>query len=133
MFAVNTHALTMSDIKKLQRDLKEIEPTLLRDMRREIKAIAKPIENRIKTNIPKSPPMSGMAAVVKYKSGSYAVNEGRLRWDGQGMNPSAGKLKRSYKPDATSVRFAGKSTGRSLTTPLVKVIMQSAAVSMVFD
>jgi hypothetical protein len=131
MFAVNTHALTMSDIKQLQRDLKAIEPDLLRDMRREIKAIAKPIEQRMKSNIPNRPPMSGMGGVVKYRNGSYAINEGRLRWDGQGLNPSAGKLTKKFQPNATKVSQAGRSSGRSLTTALVKVIMQSAPVSMV--
>ena len=131
MFPVNTHALTMADIKKLQRDLKEIEPKLLRDMRKEIKDIARPIERQIKNNIPKRPPMSGMGGVVKYKDGSYAINEGRLRWDGQGLNPSAGKLSKHYQPQKTSISAAGKSSGRSLTTALVKVIMQSAPVSMV--
>lgn len=131
MFPANTHALTMADIKKLQRDLKEIEPQLLRDMRKEIKNIAKPIERRIKSNIPSRPPMSGMGGVVKYKNGSYAINEGRLRWDGQGLNPTTGKLTKNYQPDKTTISAAGKSSGRSLTTPLVKVIMQSAPVSMV--
>jgi hypothetical protein len=131
MFAVNTHALTMSDIKQLQRDLKAIEPELLRDMKREIKAIAKPIQQEMKSKIPNRPPMSGMGGVVKYKNSSYAINEGRLRWDGQGLNPSAGKLSKKYKQDQTSISQAGRSSGRSLNTALVKIIMQSAAASMV--
>jgi hypothetical protein len=131
MFAVNTHALTMSDIKQLQRDLKAIEPTLLRDMRKEIKQIAKPIEQRIKANIPQRPPMSGMGGVVKYRNGSYAINEGRLRWDGQGLNPTNGKITKKFQPNATKISQAGRASGRSLTTPLAKVIMQSAPVSMV--
>jgi hypothetical protein len=131
MFLVNTKALTMADIKQLQRDLKEIEPTLLRDMRREIKEIAKPIERRMKANIPQRPPMSGMGGVVKYRNGSYAINEGRLRWDGQGLNPSTGKMTKKFQPNSTKVSQAGRASGRSLTTPLVKVIMQSAPVSMV--
>lgn len=131
MFPANTHALTMADIKKVQRDLREIEPSLLRDMRKEIKKIARPVEQRMKANIPQRPPMSGMGGVVKYKNGNYAINEGRLRWDGQGLNPTTGKMTKKFQPNATTVSQAGRATGRSLTTPLVKIIMQSAPVSMV--
>jgi hypothetical protein len=122
--------LNSKDIRDMNRALREIEPGLLKEMRKDIRQIAKPIEKRMKSNIPSTPPMSGMGAVVKYKSGNYAINEGRLRWDGQGLNPSAGKMRKNYAPNSTSISQAIKPSGRSLTTPLVKVIMQSAAVSM---
>lgn len=123
--------LDSKDIRDMNRALKEIEPDLLKQMRKDIRDIAKPIEQRMKSNIPKTPPMSGMGAVVFYKkTGRYAINEGRLRWDGQGMNPPVGKMKKKYAPNSTSISQAIKPGGRSLTTPLVKVIMQSAAVSM---
>lgn len=123
--------LDSKDIRDMNRALKEIEPDLLKQMRKDIRDIAKPIEQRMKSNIPKTPPMSGMGAVVFYKkTGRYAINEGRLRWDGQGLNPSVGKMNKKYAPNSTSISQAIKPGGRSLTTPLVKVIMQSAAVSM---
>lgn len=123
--------LNSKDVRQMMRTLKEIEPGLAKEMRKEIKAIAKPIEQRMKSNIPQRPPMSGMGGVVKYKDGSYAINEGRLRWDGQGTNPSAGKMTKKYQANKTLISQAMKPSGRSLTTPLVKVIMQSAAASMV--
>lgn len=122
--------LNSSDIREMNRALKQIEPNLLKQMRKEIKAIAKPIEQQMKANIPNRPPMSGMGGVVKYRDGSYAINEGRLRWDGQGLNPAAGKMSKKYAPDATSVSQGAKASGRSLTTPLVKISMRSAAASM---
>jgi len=123
--------LNSKDVRQMIRTLKEIEPDLAKEMRREIKAIARPIEQQMKSNIPQRPPMSGMGGVVKYRNGSYAINEGRLRWDGQGLNPSAGKMSKKFAPNKTLISQAMKPSGRSLTTPLVKVIMQSAAASMV--
>lgn len=123
--------LTAQDVKAMQRRLKAVEPGLLKEMRAEIKGIAKPIQDQIKRNIPSVAPMSGMNGVVKYKNGRYAVNEGRLRWDGQGTNPSVGKMRKKYAADSTSISQAIRPSGRSLTTPLVKIIMRSAAASMV--
>jgi hypothetical protein len=123
--------LTVNDVRAMQRRLKEIEPGLRKSLIKELKAIAKPVQDQIKRNIPSIAPMSGMKHVVKYKDGSYAVNEGRLRWDGQGTNPSSGKMVKKYAANKTSISTAAKANGKSLTTPLVKVTMQSAAASMV--
>lgn len=123
------------DIRELKRALKEIEPGLVQEMAGEIRKIARPIERQIKSNIPKAPPTSGMGGVVKIRNKQngnvyYAINEGRLRWDGQGTNPPVGKIKKRYRADDTSISQSIKSSGRSLTTPLAKVILQSAAASV---
>lgn len=117
--------VSAQDIKRINAALKLVEPELLKEIRGEIKAIAKPIENQIKVNIPNRPPMSGMGGVVRdKKTGNYYINEGRLRWDGAGLRAS-----KAVKPDATSVT-AGKATGRSLTTSLARITLRSPAVSM---
>lgn len=117
--------VSAQDIKRINAALKLVEPELLKEIRGEIRAIAKPIENQIKVNIPNRPPMSGMGGVVRdKKTGNYYINEGRLRWDGAGLRAS-----RAVKPDATSIT-AGKATGRSLTTSLAKITLRSPAVSM---
>ena len=117
--------VSAQDIKRINAALKLVEPELLKEIRGEIKAIAKPIENQIKVNIPNRPPMSGMGGVVRdKKTGNYYINEGRLRWDGAGLRAS-----KAVKPDATSVT-AGKATGRSLTTSLARITLRSPSVSM---
>lgn len=117
--------VSAQDIKRINAALKLVEPELLKEIRGEIKSIAKPIENQIKVNIPNRPPMSGMGGVVRdKKTGNYYINEGRLRWDGAGLRAS-----RSVKPDATSVT-AARATGRSLTTSLARITLRSPAVSM---
>ncbi len=116
--------VTASDIKRINKMLKEFEPGLLKEIRSEIKAIAKPIDDQIKRNIPSTAPMSGMSGVVRSSTGNYYINEGRLRWDGAGLR---GK---GVKPNATTISSAVKASGRSMNATIAKIVLRSAAVSM---
>jgi hypothetical protein len=91
----------------MNRALRQIEPGLVKEMRREIRAIAKPIDTQIKQNIPAQAPMRGMAR-----------GNGRLRWFGD------------KKPTSTSILNRIRASGRSLTTALVAIQLNSPAVSM---
>jgi hypothetical protein len=106
MFQI-TPITSSDDVRALNRALREIEPGLVREMRKEFRAIAKPVEQQIKKNIPAQAPLSGMTK-----------GEGRLRWLGD------------IKPQKTSISSALKASGRSLTAPLVRIVMMSPAVSM---
>jgi hypothetical protein len=118
--------VTASDIKRINKALKEFEPKLLKEIRAEIKAIAKPIDDQIKRNIPSKAPMQGMGAAVFNKSqGDYFINEGRLRWDGQGLRASG------VKPQSTTISSTIKASGRSMNASIAKIILRSPAVSMV--
>jgi len=99
--------LNASDIRNMNRTLRNLEGNLLKEMRSEIRSIAKPIDNQIKQNIPAQPPMTGMAK-----------GTGRLRWLGD------------KKPQSTSILNRIKASGRSLTTTLVAIQINSPAVSM---
>lgn len=98
--------LNASDIKAMNRRLREIEPGLLTQMRKEVREIAKPVQAQIKQNIPAQAPMSGMA------------KSGRLSWFGD------------KKPDTTAIYNRIRASGRSLTTSLVSIALKSAATSM---
>jgi hypothetical protein len=76
-------------------------------MRQEFRAIAKPINQQIQQNIPGTAPMRGMAR-----------GTGRLTWLGE------------KKPKSTTISNRVKAAGRSLTTSLVSISLNSAAVSM---
>lgn len=102
-----TLELSANDVRAMQKALRQIEPGLLKEMRKEIRAIAKPINQEIKANIPKQAPMRGMARGI-----------GRLRWLGD------------KKPDSTSILNRIKASGRSLTTALVAIQLNSPAASM---
>lgn len=91
----------------MNRALKQIEPGLLKEMRKEIRSIARPIQAQIQQNIPSQAPMSGMA-----------IGTGRLSWLGD------------KKPKSTSILNRIKASGRSLTTSLVAIQLNSPAVSM---
>lgn len=99
--------LNASDIRAMNRTLRNLEGNLLKEMRSEIRGIAKPIDDRIKQNIPAQAPMSGMAK-----------GNGRLIWFG------------AKKPQSTSILNRIKASGRSLNTSLVAIQMISPAVSM---
>lgn len=99
--------LDAKDVRAMSKTLRNMEGNLLKQMRSEIRAIAKPVNDKIKQNIPGEAPMRGMA-----KGG------GRLTWLG------------SKKPKSTSISTAIKAGGRSLTTPLVKITLNSPAVSL---
>lgn len=102
-----TWKLDAKDIRELNRSLRNIEPGLLKEMRKDIRAIAKPVNDQIKQNIPAQAPMSGMTK-----------GDGRLRWLGD------------KKPNSTTVINRARGSGRSLTTSLVSIRLNSAAVSM---
>ena len=126
-----TWQLDSKDIRAMNKTLRNMEGNLLNVMRGEIRKIAKPIITQIKANIPQQAPMSGMNRIVFYKkTGRTAINEGRLRYDGKGTNPTVSKVKKAA-PQSITLSQAVKATGRSLTTPLVRIIVNSAAVSMV--
>jgi hypothetical protein len=128
----NVATLDVGDVKAMLKRLRDIEPGLVKEYRREINKIAKPVVAQIKINIPNQPPMSGMGFVIKRTSKrtgvtSYSINEGRLNWAGTGR--SDGKSK-NFRPNDLQVSSAIKPSGRSATTPIAKIILKSAAVSM---
>ena len=99
--------LDSKDLREMNRTLRNMEGNLLKEMRKEIRQIAKPINDQIKANIPAQAPMRGMAN-----------SNGRLSWLG------------SKKPKSTSILNRVKASGRSLTTALVAIQLNSPAVSM---
>jgi hypothetical protein len=99
--------LNATDIRNMNRTLRNMEGNLLKEMRSEIRSIAKPINDQIKINIPASAPMTGMEK-----------GTGRLRWFGE------------KKPKSTSILNRVRASGRSLTTALVAIQLNSPAVSM---
>lgn len=125
--------LNSTDVRKMLKKLKEIEPEAVKEYRREIKRIAAPIANTIQQRIPNNPPLSGMGFVVNKKSKrtgqqSYVINNGRLNWQGTGNYEK--KVKLSKGPKTVNISSAIKPSGRSLTTPIAKVIIMSPAVAM---
>lgn len=92
------------EVREIQKRLKAIEPRLRTELLRDVKRVAKPLESDIKAAIPSVAPLSGMAK-----------DTGRLGW-GVGV-----------APNKTLIQFRTASSGKSLTTTLVRVKVSSPA------
>lgn len=99
---------SVQDIRKLKRNLEELQPGLRAEFVREIKKIGKAAESPIKSALRQVEPLSGM-------TGHY----GATSWDHG--NKAA---------DSTTVRFRTQAGGKSLTTSLVSVRINSAAANI---
>lgn len=98
---------SVQDIRLLQKRLREIEPGLRAQFVKEIKVVGREAQKPIKAAIRVVQPLSGMR-----------FNYGETGW-GRG------------KPiDSTTVRFRTQAGGKSLTTSLVSVRLNSAAVNI---
>jgi len=99
---------TVKDIRQLQKNLREIEPGLRAQFVKEIKSVGKEAERPIKSALRQVKPLSGM--IDHY---------GATSWN-NGAKPS----------DSTTVRFRTQAGGKSLTTTLVSVRINSAAANI---
>lgn len=106
---------SVQDIRNLQKKLKEIEPKLRTEFMREVKSIGKTPERAIKAAIDNASPLSGMDPSSR---GSNA----KLQW---------GKVKKGAGgAKSTTIRFRTKAGGKSLTTTLLGIRVNSAATSV---
>jgi len=128
--AKQAYKMDANDIRNLQSDLREIEPKLLNQFRRELKAIAKPVNQQIKANIPSVEPLSGMGAIIQSKTGRISLNQGRLRWASPGSRGATGGRVKSAGVNSTSVSSSLKSGARSLTASLLSIRINNPAVAM---
>jgi len=106
---------SVQEIRNLQKKLKAIEPSLRTEFMREVKTIGKTPEKAIKNSIDNQPPLSGLDPSGRGKNA-------KLQW---------GKTKRgSGGAKSTTIRFRTKAGGKSLTTTLLGIRVNSAASSV---
>lgn len=108
--SANGGEYTVQEIRTLQRKLRAIEPSLRTQFMREVKEIAKEPNKSIKAAIPEQAPLSGMT-----KPGTT------LKW---------GQTKRGSGAKSTTIRFRTQAGGKSLTTTLLGIRVNSAATSV---
>ena len=99
---------SVQDIRAMQRKLKSIEPKLRTEFLREVKKIGKEPQKAIQNAIPNTPPLSGLA-------------KGRIKW---------GEAKGGKGAKSTTIRFRTQAGGKSLTTTLLGIRVNSAATSI---
>jgi hypothetical protein len=104
---------SVQDIRKLQRKLREIQPSLRTEFLREVKAIGKQPQKSIRDAIPTTSPLSGFT-----KPGAT------LKWGLVSKGPKSGGAK------STSIRFRTQAGGKSLTSTLLGIRVNSATTSV---
>jgi hypothetical protein len=113
--------LYITDYNDLVRELNRVQPTLVKQLQKDYKKIAKPVQTAVKNGISSTPPTSGIHTKrpQSTRSGFYpVVVPGRLSWGANFQNksksvksvliqtPSPAKAKRSmsrYKTNAFSI------------------------------
>lgn len=104
---------SVQEIRALQKKLKEIEPKLRTEFMREVKKIGKEPQRAIRDAIPNDSPLSGMA-----KPGAT------LQWGKVTKGAQSGGAK------STTIRFRTQAGGKSLTSTLLAIRVNSAASSV---
>lgn len=123
-----------ADVKALLKKLDQIEEKGAAKFRAKLKKIAEPIVKEIKQRIPEQPPLSGMGYMITRESRvtgrvSTVINRGRLNWLTQNTYDPPGRgMKKG--PGAVGFSSAIKPSGKSLTTPIAKIILNSPALAM---
>ena len=94
--------ISVSDVRELQRRMKNIEPRMRTEFVRNLKKIGKPLESDVKTAIGQIKPLSGMLK-----------DKGRLGWNV------------GVPADKTLIQFRTSMGGKSLTTSLLRIKVSS--------
>lgn len=105
---------SVRDIRELQKKLKAIQPSLRTEFMREVKALGKAPDQAIKRAIVSREPLSRM---TKEKSPRATLIWGQVKKGRQGA-------------DSTTIRFRTAMSGRSMTTSLLSIRINSAATSV---
>lgn len=104
---------SVQEIRALQKKLKEIQPSLRTEFMREVKKIGKEPQRAIRDAIPNDSPLSGMT-----KPGAS------LQWGKVSKGAKSGGAK------STTIRFRTQAGGKSLTSTLLGIRVNSAASSV---
>jgi hypothetical protein len=125
-FGIGQKDFLVSDIRQLQKRLREIDPELRKQLVREAKGVGKKADGIIKPALRSIQPLSGMV---------NPNNQGRMAWNRQ--QAKTGKSLRAVRPDTTQVQFRTSTGERARksgiqTTSLVRVRVL-APLSVIMD
>jgi hypothetical protein len=129
----NRVGLYITDYKDLIRELNKVQPGLVKQMQKDFKEIAKPVQSAVKSNIPTNPPTSGIHKKRPQRtvSGFYPrVIPGRLTWGANSQNK--GKSPRSVMIETPSVAKAARAMKRAgvNASSIARLRIDNAAVVM---
>lgn len=121
--------VSVTDYRDLMKTMRQINPALVRQMRKDFRLIAKPIQTGVSKAIPKKPPTSGIHISDPKRTVSGfkpVVVPGRLTWS---ANPQNG----GKKPTHTLVklpRVRNKFKNGATVSSIARVEVDNAAVVM---
>ena len=123
----------LTDYRDLITELRKTEPTLIRELQKGYRAIAKPVQKAVKGNIPSLPPTSGIHRKTPQRtvSGFYPrVIPGRLTWGSNSQNRK--KPVRSVLIETPSVAKAARAMRRAKVgvASIARLRVDNAAVVM---
>lgn len=129
----NRAGLYLTDYRDLIRELNRVQPSLVTQLKKEYKEIAKPMQKAVKAAIPMNPPTSGVHRKRPQRtiSGFYPrVIPGRLTWGANSQNN--GKSARSVIIETPSAAKASKAMRRAKTSvaSIARLNVNNAAVVM---
>lgn len=106
--------IVYSNVRELTKQLQAIEPELRKQLIKDLKAVAKPVQAAIVARIPNNPPLRGMR------------HNGRTSWDN-----SQNYKGRRVPAKSVTVKFRSGGSRRAGITSLLSVQAMSPVVSMI--
>ena len=114
----------VTGVREVTRALNELEPGLKKQMVREMKFIARDMNEDIKSEIRSLAPLSGMKPYPQTSNGRLTGGSGRMSWDN-------GLYKNSrVAPDNSLIRYRQNRSRFSKITSLVSIWVRSPAVAL---
>jgi hypothetical protein len=129
----NRAGIYLTDYRDLIAELNRVQPSLVKQMQKDFKVIAKPVQTAVKTAIPSSPPTSGIHKKRPQRtvSGFYPrVVPGRLTWGSNTQNRN--KPVKSVLIETPSVAKAARAMRRAKVgaASIARLRVDNAAVVM---
>jgi len=121
--------VTVTDYRDLIRTLRSVDPTLVKQMRKDFRTVAKPLAAGVRNAIPKKPPTSGIhrrdpkQTVSGFKP---IVIPGRLTWSANSQNGNKRPNHTLIKLPRVRTKFSNGATVSSIA----RVDVDNAAVVM---
>ena len=114
--------LDISDIRQAERLLRDLGNDYIKEFRKDVRSIAKPIQQSIKSNITytkSNPPLKGRAPDYEY--GMRQIHYGRVAWD----TDHAGGDKRPKPAKSALIQRTPQRARKKGTTSIVRVVVGS--------
>jgi hypothetical protein len=114
---IETPKLNADDVRRALKALKEIDPQIVKDLRKELRTRLSPIAQQVAQAVPNEPPLSGLGSQWSRVKGKVSLTPGRSKKTGNALvsvrvDPVSGRG--LYIAELAGSRSTGTGTGRNL-------------------